>query len=91
MFPRTGKKPEPRPSPAVSLALAGNMITQEEYRACLRGEMEVLRLNMEDENSHGLVIRKITMKTSGVSYSPTIRLYHNRADDVLIDRMLGQE
>ena len=65
------------------------MITQEEYRACLRGEMEVYRKDHIDENAHGLVIKKPFMMIGKATLSRDHPLYQNRADDVLIKQILG--
>jgi hypothetical protein len=77
-------------SDPLGFALEANMITLEEHRACLRGDMEVLKASFDNENSHGLRIRKV-IRTNGnaVRYSPFVSLYTNRADDVLIAQILG--
>lgn len=86
MFKKT-QKPTKRPdSSYLGLALSGNMITGDEHRAVLKGEAEIVRRNMIDENSHGLVLK--TPVPAGHTIVP---LYHNRCDDILIARLLGED
>jgi hypothetical protein len=77
-------------SDPLGFALEANMITLEEHRACLRDEMEVFRACFENDNSHRLRMRKV-IRTNGnaVRYAPSLSIYTNRADDVLIAQILG--
>ena len=76
MFKRTGKKPDPIRQPAADFAYRFNMITKDEYAACQRDEMHVY-------NQHLYVIEnKVSQRKD--------RLYQGRADDIMIDRLLGK-
>ena len=78
MFKRTGKKPERIRSPAIEFAYQNRMITGEEYRACQRGDMSIIGNQLHHFPKQTLVSR-------------VTNLYPNRADDVLIDKLLGKD
>lgn len=77
MFKKTGRKPPVTRNAFTSLALAGNMITLDEKRAIDKGEMRL-------DASH--IYRK---RADGVFVSFD-RIYHNRADEILIKKLLGE-
>ena len=79
MFKRTGQnQKKPPTSYGVKLALAGNMITREEAREIERGNMSILKDTLYVNGPNGLI------KEHHV-------LYHNRANDVLIAKLLGDD
>jgi len=78
MFKKTGRNPPAKRDAFMSLALAGNMITLEEKQAIEKGEMRL-------DASH--IYRK---KADGV-FASFDRIYHNRADEVLIKKLLGED
>jgi len=78
-------------SDPLGFALEANMITLEEHRACLRGEMEVIKSPFVIDDSHNLIIRraKKVRRFNKIIHTDPELLYHNRADDVLIAQILG--
>lgn len=72
----------------LKFALTGNMITPDEHKAILDNKMEIIKGSWFDENSHGLVLAN---KKMAYNAKTTISLYHNRCDDILIARLLGEE
>ena len=78
MFKKTGRKPPVSRNAYMALALAGNMITLEEKQAIEKGEMRL-------DSSH--IYRR---KADGV-FTSFDRIYHNRADEVLIKKLLGED
>jgi len=80
-------------SDPVGFALDNNMITQEEYRACLRKEKDIVKSTYVDPDNHALQIATLYLPHFN-SNSPVITsredLYFNRADDVLIKQILGE-
>ena len=70
-------------SDPLGFALDNNMITQEEYRACLP--------TYADPNSHSLQIATLHYFNPNSSVITSREdLYFNRADDVLIEQILGE-
>lgn len=69
-------------SPALSFALKGEMLTEDEHRACLRGEMEVQRGHLLNLN--------IPADVAGFPTGTYVALYAGRARKLQIDALLGQ-
>lgn len=86
MFKKTGQKPKQVNNIYLGLALTGNMITPEEHRDIVESKITIVRRNMIDENSHGLVLQ-----IPAPAGHTLIALYHNRCDDILIARLLGED
>jgi hypothetical protein len=82
MFKRTGKPPgKSQHASTLDFALRFKMITPDEHRACLAGEMEIRSRQLFKKSASGT--------WSHISDKPDI--YQGRADQIMIDQLLGIE